>query len=119
MLDFKKDWFLVPEEDKLSEPFTDCMKLNTKAGDFIIFDSRTFHCNTVPRDPVLRVCTYICMLPESHLAEKTKENRKLAVKNRRVSSHHPGDGFRTFPALPRYLTNVNRFQELLGKVNNC
>lgn len=119
MLDFKKDWFLVPEEDKERAPFTDCLKVNTLAGDFILWDSRTFHCNTVPREKTLRVCTYICMLPEGKVPEKTKVLRDLAVKNRRVSNHHPGNGFKTFPALPRYLTNANRFQELLSKVNDC
>jgi hypothetical protein len=49
------------------------------------------------------------MLPENHIAEKTKVMRALAVKNRRVSNHHPGDGFKTFPALPRYLQNPARF----------
>lgn len=119
MLDFKKDWFLVPEEDKQNEPFSNCMKVNTMAGDFILWDSRTFHCNTVPREKNLRVCTYICMLPEDHIPQKTKVLRELAVKNRRVSNHHPGNGFKTFPALPRYLANANHFQELLSKVNDC
>jgi hypothetical protein len=59
------------------------------------------------------------MLPSEHVSERTKMLRELAVKNRRVSNHHPGDGFKTFPALPRYLTNVNRFEEVLKKVNNC
>jgi ectoine hydroxylase-related dioxygenase (phytanoyl-CoA dioxygenase family) len=119
LLDHKRDWFLVPEEDKEQEPFTGCTKINTKAGDFILFDSRTFHCNTVPREKTLRVCTYICMLPSERVSERTKMLRELAVKNRRVSNHHPGDGFKTFPVVPRYLTNVNRFEELLKKVNNC
>jgi hypothetical protein len=59
------------------------------------------------------------MLPENHVPEKTKIMRGLAVKNRRVSNHHPGDGFKTFPALPRYLQNTARFEELLKKVNDC
>lgn len=108
-MDHKKDWYLVPEADKEEDYFKAIMKVNSKAGDFILFDSRTFHCNTVPRVQKLRVCTYICMLPADHVAEKTKILRELAVKNRRVSSHHPGDGFRTFPALPRFLPNSARF----------
>lgn len=82
MLDFKKDWFLIPEEDKAKLPLSNCFKLNVQAGDFIVFDSRTFHSNTVPREKVIRVCTYICMLPEEHLSEETKGKRKLAVGNR-------------------------------------
>ena len=96
-------------EDKEKEEFAGCIKVNTKAGDFILFDSRTFHCNTIPIKQVLRVCTYICMIPSIKVHEKTLVVRDLAVKNRRVSNHHPGDGFKTFPAMPRYLTNPKRF----------
>ena len=95
------------------------MKVNSQAGDFILFDSRTFHCNTTPVKPVLRVCTYICMLPVDHIPAKTKELRQLAVKNRRVSNHHPGDGFKTFPAVPNSVKNPVHFQEIMKKVNDC
>lgn len=67
MLGHKSNWYLVPPKDKEDEEslFYDkkCLKVNTKAGDFILWDSRTFHCNTVPRVKTLRICTYICMLP--------------------------------------------------------
>jgi hypothetical protein len=33
----------------------------------------------VPKDPVLRVCTYICMIPSESVPEKVKEKRKKAV----------------------------------------
>lgn len=59
----KRDWYKVPQDDKLKEPLCEDRKINSKAGDFILFDSRTFHCNTVPMIDCLRVCTYICMLP--------------------------------------------------------
>jgi hypothetical protein len=41
------------------------------------------------------------------------------VTNRRTSNHHPGDGFRTFPALPRYLENPTKFEMTLKKVTDC
>lgn len=63
LLKHKRDWYKVPEEEKLKVPLCEDRKINTKAGDFILFDSRTFHCNTVPMMNNLRVCTYICMLP--------------------------------------------------------
>lgn len=63
MLNCKDDWYLVPEEEKLNKPFIDYVKLDTEAGDFILWDSRTFHCNTVPTEKSLRVCVYICMIP--------------------------------------------------------
>ena len=95
------------------------IKVNSQAGDFILFDSRTFHCNTIPTKQVLRVCTYICMLPSDHVPEKTQVLRELAVKNKRVSCHHPGNGFKTFAAQPQYLTNRARFAELQEKVNSA
>jgi ectoine hydroxylase-related dioxygenase (phytanoyl-CoA dioxygenase family) len=50
MLDHKDNWFVVPEGDKGTEPLKRTLKVNSKAGDFILFDSRTFHCNTVPTE---------------------------------------------------------------------
>jgi ectoine hydroxylase-related dioxygenase (phytanoyl-CoA dioxygenase family) len=63
LLDLKDNWYVVPEEDKRKNPLENVLKVNTEAGDFILFDSRTFHCNTVPKVDSLRVCTYICMIP--------------------------------------------------------
>ncbi len=48
LLDLKDNWYVVPQEDKRKHPFERVLKINSKAGDFILFDSRTFHCNTVP-----------------------------------------------------------------------
>ena len=48
----------------------------------------------------LRVCTYICMLPTKKVSELVREGRKKAVKEKRTTCHHPGDGFRTFAELP-------------------
>ena len=48
MLKETANWHIVPDKDKVKEPFINYEKINTKAGDFILFDSRTFHCNTVP-----------------------------------------------------------------------
>lgn len=48
------------------------------------------------------------MLPSSHIDEKTFEKRVDAVKKRRVSNHHPGNGFKLFPSLPRYIDNSTK-----------
>ena len=121
LLTHKEDWFKVPETDKPCEPFNQCIKLNTEAGDFILWDSRTFHCNTVPTDKgALRVCSYICMLPADRVDVKTRGKREIGVKMRRTSSHHPGDGFSLFPGLPRYLNTEEKeeFAAQLRKVND-
>lgn len=93
----KKDWYKVPEEEKTKEPLCYDIKLDTEAGDFILFDSRTFHCNTVPTIDCLRVCTYVCMLPTKKVEERILEGRRKAAEELRTTSHHPADGFRTFP----------------------
>jgi ectoine hydroxylase-related dioxygenase (phytanoyl-CoA dioxygenase family) len=45
-----KNWYLVPEHHKNQEPFLPVEKLVLKAGDFALWDSRTFHCNTTPEN---------------------------------------------------------------------
>ena len=102
-VDHKDNWYLFSEQEKMEEPLCNDIKINTKAGDFILFDSRTFHCNAKPTTETLRVCTYICMLPEEKVPPKARETRFKAINERRTSNHHAGDGFKMFPALPRYL----------------
>lgn len=60
------------------------------------------------------------MIPSSEIDQKILEKRKDGVNKRRVSSHHPGDGFKLFPSLPRYLDNGSReeFVTALKNVND-
>ena len=112
----KGNWYVVPEEDKVQLPLSGDVKINTKAGDFILFDSRTFHCNTKPTTKTLRVCTYICMLPADRVPEKVMENRMKAIKEKRTCCHHPGDGFKMFPKYPRYLNDAENFKNNMEEV---
>ena len=96
LLKHKRDWYKFPEEEKIKEPLCYDQKIDTQAGDFILFDSRTFHCNTVPQRNCLRVCTYICMLPAKKVDERIAEGRRKAVEEKRTTCHHPGNGFKTF-----------------------
>lgn len=61
--------YSFPQEERKREPLCNYKKLNVQAGDFIIFDSRTFHCGTPPFNENLRVATYICMMPKSLITE--------------------------------------------------
>lgn len=45
------------------------------------------------------------MLPKAVVPEKIRIARKKAVKNKRTSNHHAGDGFKIFPILPSFLPN--------------
>jgi ectoine hydroxylase-related dioxygenase (phytanoyl-CoA dioxygenase family) len=117
---FQGDWILFSDEEKskfekiLGEG--NCLKLNCKAGDFILWDSRTFHCNTVPTKSVIRANTYVCMIPKKNVPNETKEKRKKALLQKRCCSHHPGDGFRMFPKYPRFGNTPKRYQELIEEV---
>jgi hypothetical protein len=44
-----------------------------------------------------------------------RAKRLAAARDRRVSSHHPGEGFKLFPTLPRF---VNDREAMLGKVRS-
>lgn len=101
---FKGDWYAFTDEEKEKETFLkETLKVNCRAGDMILWDSRTFHCNTVPIKKVSRACVYICMLPKSHVSEEIRTKRKITFEKRRCSNHHPGNGFKMFPATPRWV----------------
>lgn len=48
------------EEDKKHEIFKEAIKVCAEPGDFIVWDSRTLHCNTTPSNKNPRCCVYIC-----------------------------------------------------------
>jgi hypothetical protein len=103
----------VPEEDKRAEPLCHDIKLNTKAGDFILFDSRTFHGNTLPMRNCLRACTYVCMIPAQSINEKRLKERQKAFKELRTTTHHPLD-FTLFAEMHK---EGDAFTKLIGKAN--
>ncbi len=119
------DWYLFSEQEKRSDPmFNEWIKVCAQAGDIILWDSRTWHCNTTPSgkyslsgkathkekvelaDRHIRVCIYVCMLPKISVSDKVKMHRREAVVEGRVTSHHPGAGFRKFPKKPQYCTDA-------------
>lgn len=100
--EIKGDWYLFSDAEKaLYAPRA--VKVCADAGDFLMWDSRTFHCNTVPETDAMRACSYVCMLPKRKVANDVRARRKKAYALRRTSNHHPGDGFRLFPDLPRFM----------------
>lgn len=72
------------------------VKVEAGSGDFILWDSRTAHCNCPPRDPskkkqIIRMVAYICMTPKS-MAESIKalsKERKRAVEQAVTTNHWP------------------------------
>jgi len=98
----KDDWHKFSEDQKKDAVFTNYVKICGKAGDFMMWDSRTLHCNTVPTSQNVRACVYVCQIPKIKVPEKALKKRKTAWLAKRCSGHHPGDGFSMFPAVPRY-----------------
>jgi len=115
---FHGDWILFTDEekDKFKKILGNVLKLNCRAGDFVLWDSRTFHCNTSPTKLVLRACCYICMIPKKNVPDEIKEKRKKALLEKRCCSHHPGDGLKIFPKVPRYGNTPARYKELIQEV---
>ena len=77
-----------------------------KAGDMILWDSRTVHCNTPalsirdhdfskgeaePREhnELIRLVGYTCMVPKAHATAEAVSNRKKAFNMRIGTSHWP------------------------------
>eukprot|EP00054_Salpingoeca_dolichothecata_P037859 m.12085 g.12085 ORF g.12085 m.12085 type:complete len:326 (+) comp7955_c0_seq1:135-1112(+) len=72
-------------------------------GDFVVWDSRTVHCSQginlshpakeiLPgreKEPIIRLVSYICMIPRSHLDETAVQRRKKYVMEGRTSTHDP------------------------------
>jgi len=113
---FKKDWYLFSDEEKEDEEIlSQTIKVNCNAGDMILWDSRTFHCNTVPTKSVTRACVYVCMLPKEHLNKEIRTKRRNAFELKRCCTHHPGDGFTMFPPTPRWV-DPNVYKKLISKV---
>ena len=105
----KSDWYKLTDAEKVKYA-SRVIKVCAEPGDFLLWDSRTFHANAAPtRTGAIRACTYICMLPQSRVSKYVRFKRQEAYNERRTTSHHPGDGFRMFPTLPRFVTDRDRF----------
>lgn len=84
------------EEQKEDPIFKTGFKVCAKAGDVILWDSRTFHGNTLPKSENVRAAVYVCEIPKDKVSKETRELRKKAFDNSKCSTHYPGDGFETF-----------------------
>lgn len=69
-----------------------------EAGDLIIWDSRTVHCNAPGKDSdkhkqdpssLLRVCAYVCMTPLAWASPETLQQRRIAFVHNESTTHWP------------------------------
>jgi len=71
--------------------------VTAKAGDLILWDSRTIHCSSpamrtpeTPTDELLRAVAYICMTPENLVKDESViHSRKVAYELGLTTSHWP------------------------------
>ena len=113
----KGDWYMFSDEEKQYDPRLfniNCLKVNAKAGDFVLWDSRTFHSFLEPRKQTFRLVCYICQIPSSKVSSSNQLRRKKAFEERRTTSHHPNE-FRIFPKFPRF---IDKEHDLENKVTN-
>ncbi len=80
-----------------------------KAGDLILWDSRTIHCNTpsivdfkeiyneklVDKYEIIRLVSYVCMVPYSHASKRVIESRKEGFRLKKPTSHWPTEEITT------------------------
>lgn len=64
-----------------------------RAGDLVLWDSRTVHCNTpgsasTVKDELIRILAYICMQPVAMCAEEGIEEKRKSAYERHVTSSH-------------------------------
>lgn len=104
----KGDWLLLPgRQDEV-------VRVEAKAGDMVLWDSRTAHQGTLPirgRPPVFtltgtmhghvyapRLVVYVCMLPRSRLIARQSAKRQQWFTDHRMTNHW---GTKLFPRTPR------------------
>ena len=95
------DFLPVPEGDEILA--AGGRLLRAEAGDLILWDSRTIHCNTPaiapaseapagavpPRDQLLRLAGYVCFAPSSWCSPDVAEQRARAALELVTSTHWP------------------------------
>ena len=101
----KIDFVSISTEDPYLREQTGVL-IRAKAGDLILWDSRTIHCNTHAlnlheyqskkdhdkiddNNDIIRLVSYVCMAPRSSCSAEVIESRKEAFITRTPTSHWP------------------------------
>ena len=90
----KQDWIKLTDEFKEKYITEDnVLKVKNKVGDFVLWDSKTIHSGTVPRNTrelgYDRVCIYICMRPRKEAVKRTLTRRIQSFVDKRNTTHNP------------------------------
>jgi ectoine hydroxylase-related dioxygenase (phytanoyl-CoA dioxygenase family) len=91
------EYIELPQDSKLlqAEPQGGLL-VACRAGDLVLWDSRTVHCNApasvppmCPPGRLLRAAVYVCMTPRSWATEQDLERRRQSYELRVTTSHWP------------------------------
>ncbi len=102
----QKDWYKITDEqfEFFREKGCEEVSLLSKAGDLVLWDSRTFHCGSEPLKereiPNFRATIYVCMGDRKNASKKNLEKRKKIFDQMRLTSHNPFTAL-MFPKNPR------------------
>ena len=85
-----RNWRLI-DQDYLSQLESRRKVLTVKAGDLVLWDSRTFHQNQYGTLPEERLVQYVCFLPKHHPSntDGMQRTRHKYFEKRRTTSHWP------------------------------
>ena len=116
----KLDWY---KHDSLEQYFykeRGCIekRIKCKAGDMVLWDSRTIHCGTEPlrnrNNKKLRNVVYVCMKPRKFATAANLKKKQKAFNELRMTTHWP-EKSKLFPKTPRTyggdLPNVTEIQK--------
>ena len=92
----KKDWYKVPSQEHYNF-FTSrgCKEATVlaKAGDLVLWDSRTMHQGIEPRkgraNPSMRSVVYVCMTERRRADDKKQKRRREIFAQERTTPHIP------------------------------
>lgn len=103
----KGDWCKLTDkhiEWYLRRPGVKKVRVSAKAGDLVLWDSRTVHCNVPPEkgrlEPRWRKVVYACQMPLKLCSEQDRNKRRQAFEQKRATNHWPV-GVTLFPEKPR------------------
>ena len=103
-IDEPYDWSIL-DENYVSNLEDKKVYVNVKAGDLVLWDSRTFHQNTCghPNCSEERLVQYLCYLPKNHIKNDKRQRslRRTCFEERYTTSHWPYP-LSIVPAQPRY-----------------
>lgn len=116
-----KNHFILLPTSSQSEPWSTVLKdlprpikVCLKAGDFVVWDSRSIHANVPPSlvndksspkySSIRRIVAFICMIPSSHVTDKNIfRNRKEGVNQGVTTSHWPIEYHARKPLPPNFV----------------